>query len=111
MTAADGRPLHLIIIIIVVVILKKVEMTAEMASAATGVVRRNNMHERITVLNCHSRAVHIDGEAGPADADGGADSESQSKHRIVRRADVIVTETVDAGLLGEGIFGSCGLRC
>jgi type II protein arginine methyltransferase len=73
-----------------------VEVTPEMARVAQEVVQENGMSEQISVLNCHSTAISV----------GGSDPGIDSKPTICERVSLVVTETVDAGLLGEGIWPS-----
>ena len=76
-----------------------VEVTPEMARVAREAVQENGMSKQITVLNCHSTAISVGG------ADLAVDTDSTTT-TIRERVSLVVTETVDAGLLGEGIWPS-----
>lgn len=63
------------------------EMVAPLAELARDTVERNGLADRIVTLDKKSTAVVVG-------------------HQMTRKADLLVTETVDCGLLGEGIVPS-----
>ena len=72
------------------------EMSQAMQVVANECIAANKMEDKINLLRCHSSHILVDE----------ADKFLKNNVAIPKKCSLLVTETVDAGLLGEGIVDS-----